>query len=179
MMNLPVRFQPNPTFNDPASVCGHSEVFDGQIFLGIANEDIVTPTPTPTPLPTDTPTPTPTIEPTAIPTDTPTPTPTPDTSSEVVISTSTPTPTPVPPTPTATSNLQSQLRRTRRCQQPRLRHHTGTHRDRRTDRTANIYSSAEGRSRAGCEGTTDSDRHSDTDTCADSDNRTYRNTNDS
>ncbi len=102
MTNLPVRFQPNPTFNDPASVCGHSEVFDGQIFLGIANEDIVTPTPTPTPLPTDTPTPTPTIEPTAIPTDTPTPTPTPDTSSEVVISTSTPTPTPIPPTPTST-----------------------------------------------------------------------------
>ncbi len=102
MMNLPVRFQPNPTFNDPALVCGHSEVFDGQIFLGIANEDIVTPTPTPTPIPTDTPTPVPTIEPTAIPTDTPTPTPTPDTSSVVAISTSTPTPTPVPPTPTST-----------------------------------------------------------------------------
>ena len=103
MMNLPVRFQPNPTFNDPALVCGHSEVFDGQIFLGIANEDIATPTPTPTPVPTDTPTPIPTIEPTAIPTDTPTPTPTPDTSSVVAISTSTPTPTPVPPTPTSTS----------------------------------------------------------------------------
>lgn len=103
MMNLPVRFQPNPTFNDPALVCGHSEVFDGQIFLGIANEDIVTPTPTSTPVPTDTPTVIPTVEPTAIPTDTPTPTPTPDTSLDVMISTSTPTPTPVPPTPTSTS----------------------------------------------------------------------------
>ena len=103
MMNLPVRFQPNPTFNDPALVCGHSEVFDGQMFLGIANEDIVTPTPTPTAVSTDTPTATPTIEPTAIPTDTPTPTPTPDTSAVVAISTSTPTPTPVPPTPTSTS----------------------------------------------------------------------------
>ena len=102
MMNLPVRFQPNPTFNDPALVCGHSEVFDGEMFIGIANEDIVTPTPTSTPVPTDTPTVIPTIEPTAVPTDTPTPTPTPDTSSVVMVSTSTPTPTPVPPTPTYT-----------------------------------------------------------------------------
>ena len=109
MMDLPVRFQPNPTFNDPALVCGHSEVFDGQMFLGIANKDIVTPTPTltPTPIPTDTPTVTPTIEPTAIPTDTATPTPTPDPLSVVVIGTSTstptPTPEPVPATPTFTA----------------------------------------------------------------------------
>ena len=102
MMDLPVRFQPNPTFNDPALVCGHSEVFDGQMFLGIANEDIVTPTPSSTPVPTDTPTVIPTIEPTAIPTDTPTPPPTPDMSSVVVISKSTPTPIPVTPTPTLT-----------------------------------------------------------------------------
>ena len=109
MMDLPVRFQPNPTFNDPALVCGHSEVFDGQMFLGIANEDIVTPTPTstPTPIPTDTPTVTPTVEPTAVPTDTATPTPTPDPLSVVVIGTSTPTPTPtpepLPATPTFTA----------------------------------------------------------------------------
>ncbi len=109
MMDLPVRFQPNPTFNDPALVCGHSEVFDGQMFLGIANEDIVTPTPTltPTPIPTDTPTVTPTIEPTAVPTNTATPTPTPDPLSVVVIGTSTSTPTPapepVPATPTFTA----------------------------------------------------------------------------
>ena len=104
MMALPVRFQPNPDFNDPALACGHSELFDGQIFLGIANEDIVTPTPTstPTPVPTDTPTATPTVEPTAVPTDTPTPTPTPDTSTAVSISTSTSTPTPTPVPPTAT-----------------------------------------------------------------------------
>ena len=108
MMNLPVRFPPNPDFNDPALVCGHSELFDGKIFIGIANEDIVTPTPTATPTPTSTPIPTetptvvPTIEPTAIPTEAPIPTPTPDTSLEVVISTSTPTPTPMPPTATST-----------------------------------------------------------------------------
>ena len=104
MMALPVRFQPNPDFNDPALACGHSELFDGQIFLGIANENIVTPTPTstPTPVPTDTPTVTPTVEPTAVPTDTPTPTPTPDTSTAVSISTSTSTPTPTPVPPTAT-----------------------------------------------------------------------------
>ena len=101
-MDLPVRFQPNPDFNDPALVCGHSELFDGLIFLSIANEDIMTPTPTstPTPVPTDTPTVTPTVEPTTVPTDTPTPTPTPDTSA-VTISTSTSTP--VPPTATYTA----------------------------------------------------------------------------
>lgn len=103
MMNLPVRFQPDPTFNDPALVCGHSEVFDGKMFLGIANEDIVTPTATSTPVPTDTATVIPTIEPTAIPTDTPSPTltPTPDTSLTVLISSSTPTAVPPMPTPTS------------------------------------------------------------------------------
>ena len=56
-LNLPVRFQPDPTFNDPASVCGHSAVFDGQLFLAISNSALPTPTPIPTatPVPTDTP----------------------------------------------------------------------------------------------------------------------------
>ncbi len=110
LMDLPVRFQPDPTFNDPALVCGHSSLFDGQIILAIANEDIVTPTPEPTPVPTatETPTPTPTVEPTAVPTDTPTATPTTDTSTIVVsTSTHTPTATVVPPTATYTPTAES------------------------------------------------------------------------
>ena len=108
LLDLPVRFQPNPTYNDPALVCGHSEVFDGQLLLVVADEDIPTATPTPspteTPVPTDTPVP-PTETPTPLPTVTATPTP--DMSNVVVISTSTPMPTSTPsptftPEPTST-----------------------------------------------------------------------------
>ncbi len=108
LLNLPVRFPPNPTFNDPALVCGHSSLFDGQLFLVIANEDIVTPTATAVP-PTVMPTPTETPVPASA-TPTPEPTATPDTPNVVVIGTSTPMPveTVAPtatstPTPTATS----------------------------------------------------------------------------
>ena len=105
LLNLPVRFPPNPTFNDPALVCGHSSLFDGQLFLVIANEDIVTPTVTPTATavpPTETPTPTETPVPASV-TPTPTPTATPDTTTVVVISTSTPIPVEtVAPTATST-----------------------------------------------------------------------------
>ena len=105
-LTLPVRFQPDPTFNDPALVCGHSELFDGQLFLAISNDLIPTATPTatvtqsPTEVPTATSTPEPSPTPTAIATETPTPEPSP----EVVVSTSTPTATPTqtpaPPTET-------------------------------------------------------------------------------
>ena len=105
LMDLPVRFQPNPLYNDPALVCGHSELFDGRMFLVIGNEDIPTATPTPTAMPTataepptGTPTPAPTMEPTVAPSPTPTvrvsePTPTPEPTS---------TPTEIPPTATPT-----------------------------------------------------------------------------
>ena len=104
LLDLPVRFPPDPTYNDPALVCGHSEVFDGQLLLVIATEDI--PTATPTPSPTETPAPTDTpVPPTETHTPTPTQvveaTPTPDTSNVVVISTATPMPT-VTPSPTFT-----------------------------------------------------------------------------
>ncbi len=104
LLDLPVRFQPDPTFNDPALVCGHSTLFDGQLFLAILNEDIVTPTATPTvpPTPTETPVPSPTVEPTVTPTDTPTATPTMDASPVVVVSTPTHTPAPATVAPTAT-----------------------------------------------------------------------------
>ena len=109
LLDLPVRFQPDPTFNDPALVCGHSTLFDGQLFLAILDGDIVIPTPTPTvpPTPTETPAPSPTVKPTVAPTDTPTATSTPDTSSVVVVSTSTHTPTPtiVPSTATFTPTV--------------------------------------------------------------------------
>ena len=94
LLDLPVRFPPNATFNDPALVCGHSALFDGQLFLVIANEDVVPPTATPTATavpPTVTPTPTETPVPASV-TPTPTPTATPDTSTVVVISTAIPTP---------------------------------------------------------------------------------------
>ncbi len=107
ILDLPVRFQPNPDFNDPASVCGHSELFDGQIFLVIAEEDV--PEPTATPMPTETPIPptatpvppTATLTPTETPEATETPTATPDPETVVVVSTATPMPTATPtPTPT-------------------------------------------------------------------------------
>ncbi len=100
---LPVRFQPDPTFNDPALVCGHSELFDGELFLAISNDAIPTATPTPIIVqpPTATPTPTPEPSPTATATLTPTPSPVP--SPTVGISVSTPTPVPTePPAPTDT-----------------------------------------------------------------------------
>ena len=105
LLDLPVRFQPDPTFNDPALACGHSALFDGQLFLAILDGDIVHPTFTPTvsPTPTEAPVPSPTVEPTIPPTDTPTAMPTPDTSSAVIVYTPTHTPTftsTVPPTPT-------------------------------------------------------------------------------
>lgn len=102
-LSLPVRFQPDPTFNDPALVCGHSELFDGELFLGVSNDAIPTATPTPMiALPaTDTPTPAPEPSPPA--TETPIPTPTPVPSPTVGVSVSTPTPIPTePPTPTDT-----------------------------------------------------------------------------
>ena len=104
LLDLPVRFPPDPTYNDPALVCGHSEVFDGQLLLVVATADI--PTATPTPSPTETPAPTDTpVPPTETHTPTPTQvveaTPTPDTSNVVVISTATPMPT-VTPSPTFT-----------------------------------------------------------------------------
>ncbi len=99
-LTLPVRFQPDPTFNDPALVCGHSELFDGLLFLAISNDLIptATPTPTPTTVPTATFSPEPSPTPTAIAAATSTPEPSP----AVVInaSTATPTQTPVPPTET-------------------------------------------------------------------------------
>ena len=101
LLELPVRFQPDPTYNDPALVCGHSELFDGQLFLVIGNANL--PTPTPTLPPTATPQPstaTPTEVPTAIPTDTATPTPTATPAPSV--ETATPTSTPMPAAPTAT-----------------------------------------------------------------------------
>jgi len=105
LLNLPVRFPPNPTFNDPASVCGHSSLFDGQLFLVIANEDIVTPTATPTATavpPTKTPTPTETPVPASV-TPTPEPTATPDEANVVLVGTSTPMPVEtVAPTATST-----------------------------------------------------------------------------
>ncbi len=116
LLNLPVRFQPNPDFNDPALVCGHSELFDGQIFLVIAEEDV--PEPTATPAPTHTPvpataTPVPatatfTPTPTPVATETPVATPTPEvvvmvnTAPAMPPATETPTATPVPPTATFT-----------------------------------------------------------------------------
>ncbi len=115
-LSLPVRFQPDPTFNDPALVCGHSELFDGELLLAIANDAIPTATPTPivAQTPTATATPTLTPEPPTAFTATPTPTPTPEPSPTVGISVSTPTPVPTEPTvptetpvpPTATSTPQ-------------------------------------------------------------------------
>ncbi len=117
-LKLPVRFQPDPTYNDPALVCGHSDLFDGQMFLAIANAAIPTPTPTPspTPLPTAVPTetPTPGPSPVADATETATPTPSPIPSPTVGIRTATPTQepvhtaTPVPPTETAVPSATPQ-----------------------------------------------------------------------
>ena len=111
-LSLPVRFQPDPTFNDPALVCGHSELFDGELFLAISNDAIPTATPTPIVVQPPTATPTPVPEPTPVATDTPTPTPSPVPSPTVGVSVSTPTPvptappaateTPIPPTATYT-----------------------------------------------------------------------------
>ncbi len=96
-LSLPVRFQPNPTFNDPALVCGHSEVFDGQLFLAISNSALptATPIPTSTPAPTETPVATETPVPSPTP-PAPTATPTPVLSPTVGISISTPTSTSIP-----------------------------------------------------------------------------------
>ncbi len=102
-LSLPVRFQPDPTFNDPALVCGHSELFDGELFLAISNDAI--PTATPTPIIVEPPTATPTLAPEPSPsaTLTPTATPTPIPSPTVGVSVSTPTPIPTePPVPTET-----------------------------------------------------------------------------
>ena len=107
LLDLPVRFHPNPDFNDPASVCGHSELFDGQLFLVIANEDVPEPTATATPIPpTATPVPaTATFTPTPTLAATETPTPDPavvvvNTATPIPVATDTPTATPVPPTAT-------------------------------------------------------------------------------
>ena len=100
---LPVRFQPDPTFNDPALVCGHSERFDGELFLAISNDAIPTATPTPIIVqpPTATSTPAPEPSPTATATLTPTPSPVPSPTVGISVSTSTPVPT-EPSAPTAT-----------------------------------------------------------------------------
>ncbi len=111
LLGLPVRFQPNPDFNDPALVCGHSELFDGQLFLVIAEADVPEPTATPTPTPTPAPPTATPVPPTATFTPTPTPgatqipTATPDPAIMVVVNTATPAPTdtPVPPTATFTA----------------------------------------------------------------------------
>ena len=101
-LSLPVRFQPNPTFNDPALVCGHADLFDGQLFLAISDDDIptATPAPTMTPLPTVAATASSTPEPSATPTAIATATSTPVPSPSISINTSTPTATLVPPTET-------------------------------------------------------------------------------
>ena len=104
-LSLPVRFQPDPTFNDPALVCGHSELFDGELLLSIANDAIPTATPIPTMVqsPTTTVTPTPEPEPSPSATATPTSTPTQVASPTVGINVSTSTPVPTDtPTPTHT-----------------------------------------------------------------------------
>ena len=102
-LSLPVRFQPDPTFNDPALVCGHSELFDGELFLAISNDAIPTATPTPIIVVPPTATPTPVPEPSPTATLTPMPTPSPVPSPTVGVSVSTPTPVPtLPPAPTNT-----------------------------------------------------------------------------
>ena len=100
-LSLPVRFQPDPTFNDPALVCGHSELFDGELFLAISDDAIPTATPTPIIVQPPTATPTPEPPPSATPTSTPTPSPVPSPTVGVSVSTSTPVPT-EPPAPTDT-----------------------------------------------------------------------------
>ena len=102
-LSLPVRFQPDPTFNDPALVCGHSELFDGDLFLAIANDAIPTATPTPTIVQPPTSTPTPEPDPLPSATAAPTSTPTQVASPTVGVNVSTPTSVPIqPPTPTYT-----------------------------------------------------------------------------
>ena len=102
-LSLPVRFQPDPTFNDPALVCGHSELFDGELFLAISDDAI--PTATPTPIVAQLPTVTPTFTPEPSPSATLTPTPTPSQVPSPTVGVSLSTPTPVPtqkPVPTDT-----------------------------------------------------------------------------